>query len=562
MMRMIQILLLAAMQFSSRALSCDISSGVVINEVYYDHPGVDSGWEFIELLNMSDSAIDLSGHTLEAVDGRTGIPRFLWASPAGLILDKAEILLIAGECRVVPDYLILQGDIENGPDGIRLCRSDSVIDRVGYGELEVEDLYESIPAVDAEDGFSLARKPDGHDSNINCNDFVEAHPTPGRRNWYSQDIEIRLDKNFIILCNNKLESILVSIENAGLERFKGEIYLQIVSGLSPVTQRFPVEVDLPPGAYDFVEMSMFFSSLQYGAADLVASGNIDENPCNDSCRVVLVESPSDLVINEIMYRPLSGRSEWIELYNRTVREVDISGWKVIDAAGNEGDLEAGRIEGNGFLIIADDGGSFMDEYPEFQAGLIGMEGDLPALNDQNSGEIAESVELRDAGGGLVDRVSYRDLSGGERGRSIERLSPEVCSSSADGIWHRCSFISGASPGEQNSVYISDDISSFHISISPNPFNPSETRYTEITGKCRRWESGFSVSIFDLRGIRIRRVFSERNGAKSFTCRWDGKSEDKRCLRAGLYLCVVEFTGSGGSVCRREKACVVLSEPGR
>ncbi len=48
------------------------AAGVVINEVYYDHPGRDDGWEFVEIHNPDAVPYALAGWVLEAVDGATG----------------------------------------------------------------------------------------------------------------------------------------------------------------------------------------------------------------------------------------------------------------------------------------------------------------------------------------------------------------------------------------------------------------------------------------------------------------------------------------------------------
>ena len=46
-------------------------AGVVINEVDYDQPGADNG-EFIELYNCGVATVDLTGWTLELVNGTGG----------------------------------------------------------------------------------------------------------------------------------------------------------------------------------------------------------------------------------------------------------------------------------------------------------------------------------------------------------------------------------------------------------------------------------------------------------------------------------------------------------
>ncbi len=69
--------------------------------------------------------------------------------------------------------------------------------------------------------------------------------------------------------------------------------------------------------------------------------------------VLAVES-QHLVINEIMYDPQTGDAEWIELYNPTFEEVDISDWvfifsnyKILSFRGTQ------VVEPNSFYLIAD-----------------------------------------------------------------------------------------------------------------------------------------------------------------------------------------------------------------
>jgi hypothetical protein len=53
--------------------------------------------------------------------------------------------------------------------------------------------------------------------------------------------------------------------------------------------------------------------------------------------------PSSVVINEIMYRPVSGdeRDEYVELYNPSATPVDVGGWSFTD--GISFTIPAGRV---------------------------------------------------------------------------------------------------------------------------------------------------------------------------------------------------------------------------
>ena len=73
----------------------------------------------------------------------------------------------------------------------------------------------------------------------------------------------------------------------------------------------------------------------------------------------------------------------------------------------------------------------------------------------------------------------------------------------------------------------------------------------------RGETGLLVRVFDIDGREIARLFGEENGARAFSCEWDGRADDGEELPTGLYICVVEFVTQGGGVCRREKRCIAL-----
>ncbi|MHC4372553.1 MAG: lamin tail domain-containing protein, partial [Planctomycetota bacterium] len=112
-----------------------------------------------------------------------------------------------------------------------------------------------------------------------------------------------------------------------------------------------------------------------------------------------------LVINEIMYHPLSGpgrpeniRQEYIELYNRAATAVNLSGWRFSNAVNfvfPEVTLGAGQ-----YLVVAADLQTFEATYPDVSNVVGGWDGKL-----SNSGE---TVELVDGAGTRIDSLRYAD----------------------------------------------------------------------------------------------------------------------------------------------------------
>ena len=99
-----------------------VSSQVVINEVYYDHPGSDAGFEFIELYCPEGPGVQLAGWSIVMIDGRTGSVRELWRAGPDRIIDNGGFILVGGDSCAVSAEDILTGSIENGPDAVALLR--------------------------------------------------------------------------------------------------------------------------------------------------------------------------------------------------------------------------------------------------------------------------------------------------------------------------------------------------------------------------------------------------------------------------------------------------------
>jgi hypothetical protein len=539
------------------------AAGVVINEIYYDHPGSDDGWEFVELYNASEIPVDLSGWRLEFLDGASLGAVAVWTAGAGTRIEPATCVCIAGaERNPAPDFT-LRGILGNGPDAVRLVGPSGIVDVIGYGACPSSDFYETSPAIDVAPGLSLSRRPDGFDSDRNDADFVASSPTPGRRNFFLHDVRVRLAEGEVFPCRGSPFSLIVRIANSGVEPFGGRLWIlaeAIEGGSVSSSGRSERVVDLPASAVDSVEVVLAAPESARFEVRAYLDGIHDDYPANDTAVVSLASSPGSIVINEIMYRPLEGMGEWIELANGSGEALDLRGWSVCDAAGSPRLLSTAdfAISPGGFAILAKDSFSFASQFPGCRAPVKSPEGGWPSLNDTDRDGVADVIELFDERGVLVERVSYRALLGSERGRSIERISASVCSDRPGGIWHRCARSSGSTPGEENSTGIESMSARRGITISPNPFCPKRDGEAAITGERSEDESGFSVRIFGLDGCEVRRVFGEIGGCRTFSCRWDGRANDGSPVRTGLYVCLVEFVGSGGGVCRREKKCIAVA----
>jgi hypothetical protein len=173
----------AAVLLGAALLPAPALALTVISEVFYDAVGSDDGLSFVELYGTPGAS--LAGFVVENVNGANGAvgPSLALSGviPASGIFVVADATS-AGVSAVAGANLLLDFDLQNGPDSVVLRQDGNVIDALGYGVFAVGEVFagEGASAVDPAAGASLARRFADVDTNDNAADFVGlAAPTPG-----------------------------------------------------------------------------------------------------------------------------------------------------------------------------------------------------------------------------------------------------------------------------------------------------------------------------------------------------------------------------------------------
>src|SRR5436309_1506702 len=168
---------------------CSPASRPTLAEVYYDAVGDDTGLEFVEIFNPTGSSVSLSGLRLEAGDGSgPGRSTLRWTGGTNDSVAAGGRFVVGGS-RVLPrPQAIVELQLQNGPDAVRLAWPGGDVEVLGYGAQEFPEYACGAPAPDVPSGRSLARIPD--DSNLGSNvlDFRPSSPTPGRSNQPRRDV--------------------------------------------------------------------------------------------------------------------------------------------------------------------------------------------------------------------------------------------------------------------------------------------------------------------------------------------------------------------------------------
>lgn len=187
----------------------------------------------------------------------------------------------------------------------------------------------------------------------------------------------------------------------------------------------------------------------------------------DDIRLTRPRSPvarGTVVINEIQSQPPAGEEEWIELMNAGTADVDVAGWRVLDApAGTAHPVISGSapLRPGGLVVLTADPASVRAAAgPEI---MILQTSGFPSLN--NAGDL---VLLQDEQGTTMDSVRYDAASGGGPGISIERIDPRGVPTFA-GNWGGCRDSTGSTPGRENSIVIRPfDLRLRHVTLAADP----------------------------------------------------------------------------------------------
>ena len=163
------------------------STTLVINEIDYDQPSTDTA-EFLELRNNAAAPVDLDPYTVELVNGASNLGYLSVDLPAVDLAPGAHFV-ICGDSTAVTDCDLDIGAntdrIQNGaPDAAAIVNGGTVVDAVSY-EGQVPGFSEGAagaPTDTAAPGESIARVPDGCDTDQNGTDFALVASTPGASN--------------------------------------------------------------------------------------------------------------------------------------------------------------------------------------------------------------------------------------------------------------------------------------------------------------------------------------------------------------------------------------------
>lgn len=295
----------------------------------------------------------------------------------------------------------------------------------------------------------------------------------------------------------------------------------------------------------------------------------------------------DLILNEILFNPVSGGKDFVELYNTSNKVINAADLVLSNAEIIDGNLaNANSLQTNPFIV---DWLIFPNEYVVFTEDVDQVktqyqttapdnfvEENLPTFGDDEGSVFLyaayDSAYVDNTGNPQVaylakvlDRFDYNEdfhspLVDDQNGVSLERIDFDAPTNDPNN-WHSAATDVGyATPAYQNSSFLINDILGDDLIELPNEtLSPDGDGYEDfLLINYNVDDLGYvaTITIYDANGRLIRNLINGELLMTEGSLQWDGTDNQGRKARVGIHILFIEVFNPDGNVRRFKKSCVV------
>jgi hypothetical protein len=276
----------------------------------------------------------------------------------------------------------------------------------------------------------------------------------------------------------------------------------------------------------------------------------------------------DIRFNEIMFNPLPGDEDYLELCSVSANTVNVRDLYLVSVNDETGqssdripvcDTDRCLIPGAYYALTVSRQNT-LRRYSSSDPSCIFQVHSMPSMPDD-----AGHLRLLNKSGLILDEMRYSEkmhftLLSGFEGIALEKIRPS--SESGDrSFWHSASGTSGwGTPGSPNSVLAEPDPGSPGISLSSTRITPDNDGYEDelvMDFSLEDLSNVISADIFSETGNLVRRVARNTFAARKFSLVWDATADDGSLVDSGIYIILVTGYDSTGRTFRWKKVCSVL-----
>lgn len=275
----------------------------------------------------------------------------------------------------------------------------------------------------------------------------------------------------------------------------------------------------------------------------------------------------DLIVNEVLFNPKSGGTDFVELYNKSQKLISLRGMLLINrqktSGGIQSTITADYLLAPGrYAAVAGSKADIQQRYIIKDSAAI-FSNALPTLDDD-----AGNITLR-FNNITLDSFNYtKDLHSplldDEEGVSLERLNFDLPTNSS-GNWHSAAISAGgATPGYTNSqVYRPGAPQGDAVfRLDEAKFSPDGDGFQDVLLLPYQTNApGYlaNIIVFDVNGRPVKRLARSESLANEGILKWDGTTDELLKARVGVYVIWVEVFEPGGGKSVQKLSCVLAGK---
>ena len=435
---------------------------MILNELMFENPA--NSLEYIEIYNKSGKLLDVSNLVLTTrkTDGtlNTGVK-----IPSNTLMPVHSYLAVCANADLVRDYhhspegstiLTTSSWYSLNNTGSTLVLTNAAKDTI-YDELIYNTNWHNSWVKDAK-GISLERTaPDlptqSQASWHSCLSSSTNYGTPGFENSFYEDKEAPTWASLSIEQPNKLKLSFSEAMNFSSAAFSINQEMGSPTSQSFSDDKMSVVLNF---ASDF-EKGKSYKLTTSGLKDL--AGNVLVKT-DSIIGIIEAKAVGDLILNEVMFENPANSLEYIEIYNKSGKLLDVSNM-ILTTRKTDGTLNTGvKIPSNtlmsahGYLAVCAKADSVRNYHHSPSGSTILTTSSWSALNNTGSTLVLANA-AKDT---IYDELAYSaswhaSWVKDAKGISLERTSPDLPTQS-QASWHSClsSSTNYGTPGFENSFY--------------------------------------------------------------------------------------------------------------
>jgi hypothetical protein len=298
----------------------------------------------------------------------------------------------------------------------------------------------------------------------------------------------------------------------------------------------------------------------------------------DGYRFGITETPElgDLIINEIMFNNPDNAEEYVEIYNKSNKILDVSGvrittMKTTPPKEGQSPYNTGATIPQGTTILPS-GYLALCKTPDIERNYFATPDTaqfaivaVPSLNNDGATLVlcSSSYDI------VFDSLTYSSkwhnpIVQNKKGVALERINPDMPSNQSSSWTSAAADVNYGTPGYKNSQYTdinpttqpSKDFWLDNDVFTPNGDGDKDVLLIHYKLAEPSWTA--NISIFDATGQRIKKLYRNYTLSTEGTLTWDGSTDKEKLANIGIYVIYIEIFNMPLGETRKYKLPAVVS----